>query len=153
MVRFTLIGFASFLTIVAFAYSAQQESAEKQEPSSQQEESERKPAQDPDSISRRDFMRTKLRYTQQIFEGLTTGNLAAVRLAAREVHGITEGGQWVAIDNEQYRKLTEEFKTATERLIKAAETGNIEATAMRYYSLSTSCIDCHQHLRKSGYEL
>ena len=58
----------------------------------------------------------------------------------------------MAIDNDFYRKLTEEFKTTTKRLKEAANSGNIEATAMRYYQMSTSCIDCHQHIRKAHYE-
>ena len=110
------------------------------------------PAQDPDTIARRDFMRTKLMYSQNIFEGLTTGDFELIKSGIREVQRVTGGQQWVTIQNEQYKKLTEEFKTTTTRLMEAAESGNIEATALRYYEMSTSCIDCHRHIRKAGYQ-
>ena len=110
------------------------------------------PEQDPDSISRRDFMRTKLLFSQNIFEGLTTGDFNAINTAIKELQMVTEGSQWVAIDNEQYRKLTEEFETTTRRLAEAAKSKNLDATALRFYSMSNSCIDCHKHIRKVKYD-
>ena len=97
-------------------------------------------------------MRTKLLFTQNIFEGLTTGDFDAIETAIKEVQGVTEGEQWIAIDNEKYRKLTEEFTTSTKRLMEAAKSKNIDATALRYYELSTRCIDCHKHIRNAQYE-
>ena len=108
--------------------------------------------QDADSISRRDFMRTKLMYSQNIFEGLTTGDFEAIKTAVKEVQLVTAGEQWVAIDSDQYRKLTEEFKTTTRRLAEAAESKNLDATALRFYAMSNSCIDCHKHIRKANYD-
>ena len=110
------------------------------------------PEQDPDSISRRDFMRTKLMYSQNIFEGLTTGDFNTIETAIKEVQMVTEGEQWVAIDNDQYRKLTEEFKTTVQRLAEAAKSKKIDATALRFYAMSNSCIDCHKHIRRVGYD-
>ena len=110
-------------------------------------------AEGPESIARRDFMRTKLMYSQNIFEGLTTGDFQLVDDAIDEIRGITAAEQWVAVDDDRYRKLTEDFKTTIERLREAAETENIDATAFRYYQMSTSCIDCHKHIRKAGYTL
>lgn len=108
---------------------------------------------DDEAVARRDFMRLKLMYSKNILEGLTTGDFEHINAAVKELRLVTDGAQWVAIDNDQYRKLTEEFKTATERLAESAETGNIEATAMRFYQMSTSCIDCHKHIRKAKYDL
>ncbi len=111
------------------------------------------PIDDENAVARRDFMRTKLLYSQNIFEGLTTGNFKLIKDGIREVDNITAAQQWVEIDDDRYRKMTEDFKTTTRRLAEAAESGNIDATALRYYQMSTSCIDCHKHIRKVGYEL
>ena len=111
------------------------------------------PADDENAIARRDFMRTKLLYSQNIFEGLTTGNFNLIKEGVKEVDKVTQAQQWVEIDDDRYRRMTEEFKTTTRRLAEAAESGNIDATAMRYYQMSTSCNDCHKHIRKVGYEL
>lgn len=107
---------------------------------------------DEDTISRRDFMRTKLMFSQRLFEGLTTGDFDMIDRSVKEIQSITAASQWVAIDSDPYRKLTEEFNEATRRLAEAAKSRNIDATALRYYNLSTSCIDCHRHLRQASYE-
>lgn len=110
------------------------------------------PADDTNAASRRDFMRTKLMFTQNIFEGLTTGDFDAIEKAIQEVHNITQGSQWVAIDNDRYRQLTQDFEVTTKRLMEAAKTRNLDAIALRYYNMSTSCIDCHNHIRQARYE-
>ncbi|MFN9881391.1 MAG: hypothetical protein ACK557_23210, partial [Planctomycetota bacterium] len=46
--------------------------------------------QDPDSLSRRDFMRMKLNYTQNILEGLTTRDFGLIISGAEEVERITQ---------------------------------------------------------------
>ena len=143
-----LIGSALLFAIAAVTIGTWQDSTSRQEdaPATQR-------PQDPDSVSRRDFMRTKLMYTQNIFEGLTTGNFESIEEAITNVQMVTEGAMWVAIENEEYNRLTSEFKTATRRLMNAAKTRNIESTALRFYELSTSCIDCHQHIREARYDL
>ena len=146
MIRYPSLVVISSFVIMSFPFAVEQESEPKTKGKIVVQE------RDPDSIARRDFMRTKLMFSQNIFEGLTRGDFNLIKAGIKEVQMITEGERWVAIENEQYKKLTEDFKTATKRLKDAAETGNIEATALRYYQLSTSCIDCHLHIRKIGYE-
>lgn len=140
-------GLSLFVALV-FSSAWQQEGG-RQESTPQ----ETRPRQDEDSISRRDFMRTKLMYTQNIFEGLTTRNFNLIQKGIEEVHRVTEGAMWVQIDNDDYRQLNEDFIRRIKRLQAAAETQNIEATAMRFYEMSTSCIDCHNHLRTANYDL
>jgi len=109
------------------------------------------PVPDESAIERRDFMRTKLLYSQNIFEGLTIRDFDLVRRSIRDTEQLLEAEEWVAIDNDDYRRLTDEFKTAVKRLKITAETENVEATALRFYEMSTRCIDCHQHLRHAKY--
>ena len=131
----------------------QQDDTKKQEGKQDDDDKIVIPKQGEDAVARRDFMRLKLMYTQVIFEGLTTGDFDKIKNGVKEVQTVTRGSQWVAIDNETYRKLTEEFERAAKRLAEAAESGNIDATAMRYYQMSTSCIDCHKHIRVANYDL
>ena len=152
MNRFKMTAFfaTAILAVMPFAIQEQQQEKESQE----QEQKKRIviPADDDNAIARRDFMRTKLLFTQNIFEGLTKGDFDLIKAGIKEVQGITEGEKWVAIDDDQYRKLTEDFKMTTRRLSEAAKSGNLEAVALRYYQMSTSCIDCHQHIREAEYE-
>ncbi len=148
MSRLLLIACLIFAVASVMLWRWQESSAAPQD----QTPSAKRP-QDSDAVSRRDFMRTKLMYTQNIFEGLTTGDFDAIKIGVRNLSMVTEGALWVAIENADYTRLSDEFKTATRRLMTAAETGNIESTALRFYELSTSCIDCHQHIRKARYDL
>ena len=152
MIRLSLI--AGLISVVAGSLAAASITWGPQQESEKKQDDDRitLPLQDEHAVSRRDFMRTKLLFTQNIFEGLTTGDFDAIETAIKEVQGVTEGEQWIAIDNEKYRKLTEEFTTSTKRLMEAAKSKNIDATALRYYELSTRCIDCHKHIRNAQYE-
>ena len=108
--------------------------------------------QDPqDDLKLSEFMQIKLLRSQNILEGLATRDFTMIMDATKEIHELTEGAKWQAIDSPEYRKLTEEFQTATDRLLKAAEKENLEGVALRFYDLSTRCIDCHEHLRSVGF--
>ena len=144
-----MIGRSTIAVLVTLALTCGTLAFQDQE--KQQDDKIQVPSKGPEAVARRDFMMSKLRFSQMIFEGLTTGNLKLVQEGAQEVHAITKGSAWVTVDDERYQKLTSEFETATKRLIEAAESGNIDATALRYYHMSTSC-DCHKHIRKVGYE-
>lgn len=112
-----------------------------------------RPVIDDDAVERRDFMRTKLLIAQNILEGLTIGDHDLVNRGIDDVKDITKAASWVAIDDDTYRKLTDDFNTTIERLEKAAKTKNLDAIALRFYEMSTSCIDCHKHVREAAYEL
>ena len=121
-----------------------------------QQEEGRKTANshDPDLIARRDFMRSKLMYSQLMLEGLTTDDFEMVNDAIANMRAVTEGEMWVAFNDDQdYRDLTQDFKQAIDRLEAAAGTANIDAAMMRFYQLNTTCIDCHKHIRARGYKL
>ena len=108
--------------------------------------------QDPqDELKLGEFMQIKLLRSQNILEGLATRDFTMIKDAIREIHELTEQAKWQAVDSPEYRKLTEEFQTATDRLLKAAEKENLEGVALRFYDLSTRCIDCHEHLRSVGF--
>ena len=152
MIRLSTIAVLVSALLVVLPFHLQEQQQEQQ----QKQESDRKieiPRSGPDAVARRDFMRTKLMFAQNILEGLTTGDLDLIEHGVREIRMVTEGAEWVQIDDDRYRKLTEEFKTAAKYLAEAAESGNIEATALRYYQMSTSCIDCHKHIRVANYDL
>lgn len=102
-------------------------------------------------VERRSFMRTKLNFTQNILEGLTMTEFGLIDHGIKELQGVLDAEQWVTIDHEEYRRLVDEFQVAVDRLKRASESKNIEATALRFYEMSTRCIDCHQHLQHAGY--
>lgn len=151
MVRFIAVSVVS-----AFAFFAGVSFQDQDQESGQQEETQKRivrPAIDDDDVERRDFMRTKLLITQNIFEGLTIGDFDLIDAGIEKVKSVTRAESWIAIDDDIYRHLTDDFTTTVERLEAAAKTKNIDAIALRYYEMSTSCIDCHKHVREAEYEL
>ena len=107
--------------------------------------------QDQDSLSRRDFMRTKLNYTQNILEGLTTRDFGLIISGAEEVERITQAEAWNSNDFADYQKISDELRSVASHLKKAGQKSNLEAAALRYFELTMKCMDCHQYLRKADF--
>ena len=107
--------------------------------------------QDPDSLSRRDFMRMKLNYTQNILEGLTTRDFGLIISGAEEVERITQAEAWNSNDFTDYQKISEELRSVAQHLKKAGQKSKLEAAALRYFELTMKCMDCHQYLRKADF--
>jgi len=106
-----------------------------------------------DDAARRDFMRTKLMYSQNVLEGLTTNDFRQIEASVKELQRVTAGEKWIAVDSDEYRRHTTDFEKSLERLRETAASKNIDATALRFHEMSLRCIDCHKHVRKAGYEL
>jgi hypothetical protein len=107
--------------------------------------------QDQDSVSRRDFMRMKLNYTQNILEGLTTRDFGLIISGAEEVERITQAEAWNSNDFADYQKISDELRSVARHLKKAGQNSNLEAAALRYFELTMKCMDCHQYLRKADF--
>jgi len=107
--------------------------------------------QDQDSVSRRDFMRMKLNYTQNILEGLTTRDFGLIISGAEEVERITQVEAWNSNDFADYQKISDELRSVAKHLKKAGQNSNLEAAALRYFELTMKCMDCHQYLRKADF--
>ncbi|HMP79940.1 MAG TPA: hypothetical protein PKD54_10850 [Pirellulaceae bacterium] len=105
--------------------------------------------QDDDELAkRRDLMRTKLMYSQNIVEGLAVKNFNLVRDGATEIDAVMRAIVVGPGDNPEYKRMSAELRMATDNLVRAADSGNLEATALRYFELTLRCIDCHEFLRK-----
>jgi hypothetical protein len=107
--------------------------------------------QDQDSVSRRDFMRMKLNYTQNSLEGLTTRDFGLIISGAEEVERITQAEAWNSNDFADYQKISDELRSVAKHLKKAGQNSNLEAAALRYFELTMKCMDCHQYLRKADF--
>ena len=103
--------------------------------------------QDQDAIARRDFMRAKLMFTQNIVEGLATENFDQVVAGAEEIKGVIGGAQWLVHDTPEYQRHSDELKQAVDQLIVAGKSKNLDAAALRYFDMTLRCIDCHKYLR------
>lgn len=109
--------------------------------------------QDPDenAIQRRDLMRTKLMFSQNIVEGLSVRNFNLIREGAQEIDAVMRAVLVGPQDHLEYKRMAQELRMATDNLVRAADSGNLEASALRYFELTLRCIDCHEFLRKTDF--
>ena len=102
-----------------------------------------------DTIARRDFMRTKLTFSQAIVEGLAVKNFDIINTAATEIRNVTEGEMWLVHKTPEYNRYSDELKRSVEELIKASEAKNLEGCTLRFFDVTLKCIDCHEYLRRN----
>ena len=105
--------------------------------------------QDQDIVARRDFMRTKLTFSQAIVEGLSVKNFDTINTAATEIRNVTEGEMWLVHKTPEYNRYSDELKRSVEQLIRAAEEKNLDGSALRFFDVTLKCIDCHEYLRRN----
>ncbi len=102
-------------------------------------------------VERRDLMRAKLMYSQNVVEGLSTKNFKLIADAAKEIEQIMRSDVWQPKDKAEYERLNGELRMAADRLQAAAKKSDLEASALRYFDLTLSCIDCHEYLRGTDF--
>ena len=95
--------------------------------------------------ARKKFMRGKLNSNQQIVEGLSLKNFDLIGQGAQGVTALVKGQHWFVLDTPEYRDHSKQMESAANRLHEASKAKNIEAAALRYFDLTLSCIDCHEH--------
>ncbi len=145
MKRFTLM--ATLAVVTAIAVSVVAADKEKKKP----KESNKEPvaAQKEDEEDR--WMHAKLETSQQIFAGLTRGDLETVKTRARGMLVIGVLENWLRKNEftkkSAYQGQLNAFEFANKELIRQAEDGNIDGTLDAWLRLSRSCVECHKLFR------
>jgi hypothetical protein len=96
-------------------------------------------------------MQAKLHATQEIFAGLTKGNLDTVATNARRMQSVHILEQWLSDtgfeDRSDYQGQLNAFEYANKELIRFAEADDVDGALGAYIKLSESCVHCHQLIR------
>ena len=103
------------------------------------------PSQEPRRVSV--WMKQKLGYSQKVFAGLTSGDMAQVRQSAQAMRLVNKLESFVRRRHPAYRAQLRVFQLANDEIIKGAEEQNLERATLGYTQLTVSCISCHRHLR------
>jgi hypothetical protein len=97
------------------------------------------------------WMQAKLVATQQIFAGLTKGDLEAVATSARRMQSVHILEQWLRDtgfeDESEYQGQLNAFEFANKEIIRFAGDDDVEGALGAYLKLSESCVRCHQLIR------
>lgn len=121
-----------------------QKEAEQKEAESAPSESKN---QKPKNQELRAFMRTKLKASSQILEGLALEDMALIQEGADMLAEMSDVEKWRVSNDAMYRQFSEEYKRNAIKLKEAAQEGNIDRAALRWMDTTMSCIECHRFVR------
>jgi cytochrome c556 len=94
------------------------------------------------------LMREKLAHSQKILEALTTSNQDLLIREADALSRIAASPQWTAdLRTQELRGYAENFIKTVADLAAAARRRDLDAAAVHYNALTTSCYQCHKHLK------
>jgi cytochrome c556 len=96
----------------------------------------------------REFMRNKLKHSQEIVEGLALENFDQIAKNAQQLSSLSQAMGWQVFPNEEYVVQSREFRRAVEALRNQAKEKNLEGAALAYLDVTMKCINCHNYVRK-----
>jgi hypothetical protein len=104
---------------------------------------------DAQSVQLQRVMRTKLAHSQKILEAVVTSNWTELEQHARALEALTKDPAWAVLMTPEYATHTKEFVKATDDLINAAKTRDLDRAPAAYNTLTLSCVGCHRYVARS----
>lgn len=95
----------------------------------------------------RAFMRTKLKASNQILEGLALEDMALIEEGAKTLAEMSSVEKWRVSQDAMYRQFSTEFTRNANKLVEAAKERNIDRAALRWMDTTMSCLECHRFVR------
>lgn len=96
----------------------------------------------------RDFMRAKLKHSQEIVEGLAVENFDQIAKNAQQLSLLSQATNWEVYQTEEYLAQSREFRRAADALREQAKEKKLEGAALAYLDVTMKCINCHKYVRK-----
>lgn len=93
------------------------------------------------------FMRKKLDASSKIMEGLCLEDAALIKEGADALGAMSKVEVWNVLRDADYREHSREFRNNAAKLSAAAEAGDFDKAALRWFDVTMSCIECHDHVR------
>ena len=93
------------------------------------------------------FMRKKLDASSKILEGLCQEDAALIKEGADALSAMSKVEVWNVLTDADYREHSREFRENASRVAKAAEEGDFDKAALRWFDVTMSCLECHDHVR------
>jgi len=94
-----------------------------------------------------DFMRAKLKHSQNILEGLTTEDFDKMVKGGQELSLLSLAASWRVLQTEDYVQHSIEFRRAADALRDAAKKKNLDGAALAYVDVTMKCVSCHKYVR------
>lgn len=93
------------------------------------------------------LMRAKLASSQRVLEGILAEDFTLIARGAKEMKVISEAAEWPRSRDTVYEHFAAEFRRQCNKLERLAQSTNREGVSFTYLQMTTTCIDCHNHVR------
>lgn len=95
------------------------------------------------------LMRSKLKRSQNVLEGLLRKDFKAIAHGAKEMRLISEAAEWPRARDNVYEHFSAEFRRQCRKLEELAEKQNHQGATFTYLHMTSLCIECHDYVRDS----
>ncbi len=97
------------------------------------------------------WMRLKLRSSQEILGGLTSGDLKKVEEQGRRLLAFNILEKWIQenpqSNKSEYQGQLHVFEYAAKEIVRNAESKNLDGALSSFILLTRSCVECHKLIR------
>lgn len=104
----------------------------------------------PQKNSMQQYMRRKMDASSEILEGIVMENSALIRQGGNTLLEMSKAEKFQVLTDREYRLHNRQFREAVERLLVASENEGFDKAALAWFDVTISCVDCHDHVRKSA---
>lgn len=94
------------------------------------------------------LMRQKLHHAQKLLEALAIGDFMRITSNAEDLQRISLEARWTQPHSPNYAEYGEDFRSALERVVRAADNQNIDGAALNYVQVVLTCVQCHKVVRE-----
>jgi hypothetical protein len=94
-----------------------------------------------------DFMRVKLRHSQDVVEGLVMADFAEIEKNAQNMSLLSLAETWQVLQTPQYIEYSKKFRAAADALAEAARKKNLDKATEAYNVVTLRCVECHKYVR------
>jgi cytochrome c556 len=95
----------------------------------------------------REFMRAKLKHSQDIVEGLALENFDQIAKNAQSLSLLSHASNWQVYQTEEYVIQSREFRRATDALRDQAKQKKLDGCVLAYLDVTMKCVNCHKYIR------
>lgn len=90
------------------------------------------------------LMREKLGHAEALLVALVTSDWDELEIRALALDEITRDPDWAVLPSVEYSEQSEDFRTAVQDLITAAQARDLDAGPQAYVDVTLSCVSCHR---------
>ena len=93
------------------------------------------------------LMRQKLTHAQRLLEAITTSNYVMLERETAALVAIPQSPAWMVLNSPEYRRYSEAFRRATQALLDASKSRDLDKAVGIYQDVTMSCYRCHQYIK------